>query len=359
MDFETILQRMLDRVPDTFDKREGSVIYDALAPAAYELAVAYADMEKKRKNTFAGTADRDGLIECCAEIGITPHEATYATRKGLFTPSTLEIKIGERFNFDDLNFIVSEKLAAGEYALVCETAGAIGNYGTGRLIPINYINGLETAMLVDVLIYGEEEESTEDLRQRYFDTLPTFTIDGNLAQYRKWCKNYPGVGKFKLFPLWNGKNTVKVSILSADNTAASDTLISDMQEYLDPPKEVINDDVAAANYPQGRGLGNGQAPIGAVVTVTTATEKPINLNAALILKEGYTKPIGLEEGLKAYFDGVNYSRDFVSYIAIGAIFQTNDTIDSVVQLTMNGGQADIPLATEEIAALGTLDWTVV
>lgn len=41
MTFESILSAMLQRVPDTVDKREGSVIYDALSPAAAELAKAY------------------------------------------------------------------------------------------------------------------------------------------------------------------------------------------------------------------------------------------------------------------------------------------------------------------------------
>ena len=73
MTFEEIMERLLERVPDTFDKREGSVIWDALAPAAYELSLAYVEMLTLRKNTFAGTADREGLIECCKEIGITPN----------------------------------------------------------------------------------------------------------------------------------------------------------------------------------------------------------------------------------------------------------------------------------------------
>ena len=344
MTFETIMERLLERVPDTFDKREGSVIWDALSPAAYELSLAYADMEVKRRNTFAGTADREGLIECCKEIGITPNPATYAVRQAIFTPLDLEVAIGERFNFEDLNFMVSEKISAGVYALTCETLGTAGNYGTGTLIPVNYVKGLQTANLTDtVLIYGEEEEETEVLRQRYFDTLPTFTIDGNIAQYEKWCKNFPGIGKFKIFPTWNGKNTVKVSILSAENTLASKTLIDDFQEYLDPNSE---------------GLGNGQAPIGAVVTVTTAAEKKINISAQLILKTGYTEPLGLEDELQAYFNSVSYSRNFISYIAVGAIFQNNDSIDSVVGLNINGGQVDIPLGEEEIAVKGALEWTV-
>ena len=344
MTFEEIMERLLERVPDTFDKREGSVIWDALSPAAYELSLAYADMEAKRRNTFAGTADREGLIECCKEIGITPNPATYAVRQAIFTPLDLEVAIGERFNFEDLNFMVTEKISAGVYALTCETLGTAGNYGTGTLIPVNYMKGLQTANLTDtVLIYGEEEEETEVLRQRYFDTLPTFTIDGNIAQYEKWCKNFPGIGKFKIFPTWNGKNTVKVSILSAENTLASKTLIDDFQEYLDPGRT---------------GLGNGQAPIGAVVTVTTAAEKKINVSAQLILKSGYEEPLGLEDELQAYFNSVSYSRNFISYIAVGAIFQNNDSIDSVVGLSINGGQVDVPLGDEEIAVKGALEWTV-
>ena len=36
--FSQILADMLARVPNDLDKREGSIIYDALAPAAVELA---------------------------------------------------------------------------------------------------------------------------------------------------------------------------------------------------------------------------------------------------------------------------------------------------------------------------------
>ena len=36
--YEEILQTMLDKVPGDVDKREGSIIYDALAPCAFFLA---------------------------------------------------------------------------------------------------------------------------------------------------------------------------------------------------------------------------------------------------------------------------------------------------------------------------------
>ena len=40
-DFDMLMERMLENVSDELDKREGSVIYDAIAPAALELANMY------------------------------------------------------------------------------------------------------------------------------------------------------------------------------------------------------------------------------------------------------------------------------------------------------------------------------
>ena len=43
MTFENIMDRCLSRVAASIDKREGSVVYDAIAPAAAELAIMYID----------------------------------------------------------------------------------------------------------------------------------------------------------------------------------------------------------------------------------------------------------------------------------------------------------------------------
>lgn len=342
---EEILKRMLERVPNKFDKREGSVIYDALAPVAYEFEQVLADYEEKLKNTFAGTADRTSLIQRCAEIGITPCEATHAIRRMETTPTTLDVAIGERFSFDNLNFIVVEKVQDGLYNIKCETAGSKGNFGTGMLIPINYIDGLETARLIDdVAIYGEDEEETEALRQRYFKTLPTMTLDGNIAQYSKWCREFAGVGEFKIFPCWDGVNTVKVSILSSENTVASQELIDSLQEFLDPNKE---------------GLGMGKAPIGATVTVSTAIAKPIDVACKVTLLTGYTAPYKLEEAIVEYLKSINYKRNFVSNVAIAALVQNCEGVDTVYDVVINGSNENIPLGEEEVASLNELNVEVV
>lgn len=351
-DFDTVMQRMLDNVSNDVDKREGSVIWDALAPCARELVNMSLEIERQMKNTFAGTAEREWLIKRCQEIGVTPYPATYAVRRAKFTPANLEIAIGERFSYEDVNFAITEKIAAGEYYLQCESLGEIGNNGSGLLVPINYVQGLETATLLpDVSIYGEEEEDTEALRQRYFDTLPSMTLDGNIAQYSKWCRTYAGIGNFKIFPEWDGKNTVKVSILSSENTVASQLLIDSFQEYLDPK--------AKADDEHGEGLGMGKAPIGAVVTVSTATEVTIDVHALIAFRSGFTAPIGLEDELRDYINSLNYVKNIVSYVGISAIIQNNYSVDVALEITVNGDKENVNLGEETIAKLGKFTYEVV
>lgn len=80
--YEDILQRMLDRVPNNMDKREGSIIYDALAPAAIELQLMYIELDVIMNESFADTASREYLIKRASERGITPEPATNAILKG-------------------------------------------------------------------------------------------------------------------------------------------------------------------------------------------------------------------------------------------------------------------------------------
>ena len=59
--YETLMERKLDMVDDRRDKRQGSLIYDALAPNAAETAVFYAELELLQDRTFADTAGGEAL----------------------------------------------------------------------------------------------------------------------------------------------------------------------------------------------------------------------------------------------------------------------------------------------------------
>ncbi|MGI6318485.1 MAG: hypothetical protein ACOX1J_07175 [Dethiobacteria bacterium] len=81
MTFENILNDMLARVPNDVDKRPGSIIYDALAPAAYKLAEAYFMLQNYVDLFFADTAVGEFLSRRTAELGIVRRPATKAIRK--------------------------------------------------------------------------------------------------------------------------------------------------------------------------------------------------------------------------------------------------------------------------------------
>lgn len=269
MTFDSILQQMLNRVPNTLDKREGSIIYNALAPAAVELQNMYIQLDWMLNQVFADTAEREFLIKHCAERGITPEPATKAILQGEFN---IDIPIGARFSLDELNYIALEKISVGVFKMECETPGVIGNQYLGKMIPIEYIDGLTSAELTAVLIPGEDEESTESLRSRYFESLTSQAFGGNVADYKRKVRLIDGVGDVKVIPAWDGGGTVKLIVIDSNYNVPSQALIDSVQEQIDP--------VA--------GEGLGIAPIGHVVTVAAVEQTEIDIGMTLTYQTGYT-----------------------------------------------------------------------
>lgn len=352
--YEVILQRMLDRVtlnyPDV-DTREGSIVFNALAPAAMELAIMYTELDNILCESFVTTASREYLLMACSQMGmdISNFEATASVHKGAFN---IEVPIGSVWNYGLYNYEVTEYLGvennAYTYQLQCDTFGTEPNLITGDLIPIE--QGFEnvTGVILSCLIEGKAETSDDDIRNAYFEYVNASISDGNVGQYKNWCNTYDGVGNSKIFPLWNGANTVKVSILSADNHVASEELIDEFQEYLDPLDENGNP----------TGMGNGVAPIGAFVTVTTATELPINVSATIKLKDGYNDTTLIDDALKEYLSEIAYDKSVVAYMSLGAKILDVDGVEFASELLINGGTENIFLGDEEIPVLGTTTWTV-
>lgn len=254
MTYESILKNVMERVGSNVDKRQGSVIYDAVAPACAELAEAYVKMENILDNSFADTACREYLVLRAKERGIEPYRATRAVARGVFDG---EVPIGSRFSISSVNFVVTEKICDYEYKMECETEGTEGNKYFGTLIPINYINGIGSAVLSEILIPGRDEEDTEEFRQRYFDNLYGDAFGGNKADYRKWVKAIDGVGQVKVKRATNSENNVNVYIWGADDKSPSQELIESVKEQLDPS--------------ESSGYGEGIAPIGHSVVVSGAT----------------------------------------------------------------------------------------
>ena len=70
--YERIMSRVLANVPSNVDKRQGSVIYDAVAPVCSEIAQIYVALDNCLNESFADTAQRDYLVLRAKEIGLEP-----------------------------------------------------------------------------------------------------------------------------------------------------------------------------------------------------------------------------------------------------------------------------------------------
>lgn len=94
--YESIMDRMLNRISADIDTREGSVIYNALAPAAAELVKSYIWLDTVLELVFSDTAQGEFLDRRATEAGIERTAATKAVRAAEFTEG-ITIPVGARF----------------------------------------------------------------------------------------------------------------------------------------------------------------------------------------------------------------------------------------------------------------------
>ena len=389
--YDEILGRMLARVPDKFDKREGSVIFDALSPAAVELQNCYIELNRVIAESYADSASRGYLILRCKERGIVPYEATNAILKGVFTPADINVT-GKRFNIGAVNYVVTEKITDGEYKVQCESPGIVGNQYLGAMIPIEYIEGLETAEVTEVLIPGEDDEDTEALRERYFGSFKIGSFGGNKADYIEKISAIAGVGGVKITRVWNadikpaelvpsesvlawfesasgtlsedvrtwlaaiisaaksGKLTaggcVLATILNSEFNPASAALIERVKETLDPSDSA--------------GEGMGVIPIGHVVTVQSAEAIEVDVSANITFDEGYgwdNLQNAIDSAVSEYLLELRKSWQNASslIVRISQIETRILGIKGVVDISdaaLNGSPANLTLGAYEVPVFG-------
>lgn len=348
MTFETILEELLSAVPNTVDKREGSIIYDALSPAAAMLAQCYRELDMVLDESFADTCSLEYLIKRCKERGVPIQGATPAVIEGIFTPITVKIPDGSRFNCNDLNYVVTEQLGDGRYKLECESAGRTGNQYSGFLLPIQYISGLQTAEIAGVLIPGEDGDDTETLRERYFDSLSSLAYGGNIADYKSKVKLLPGVGGVKVQRAPFGGGTVLVTITDSDYNVPTSLLLDAVQTELDPV--------------QNHGEGVGIAPIGHTVTVQGVTPFPVTVETNLTFVTGYdydTSRGTLEQAVKQYFSNLSaqWEDELTLVVRISQIENQLLNLSCVLDIsdtTLNGSPKNIELDRNAIPVLERL-----
>lgn len=356
--YEYLMGLALSFVPDDRDKRQGSVIYDALAPFCQVLAAGAIQLRQFYTQTYAVTATGEDLDNRVAEQGITRFAATYAVRKISVADeegNPVALPLGARFstvsNTNPVNYTVTAQYVEngitvpGSYEATCEELGVVGNEYSGNLINITFIQGLASATMTSTLVPARDQETDEELRERYFDTLNQKAFGGNIADYRAKVMELAGVGAVQIYPVWNGGGTVKLSIVDPTYGPCSPEFIAFVQKEIDPE-----------NAQGEQGTGIGIAPIGHKVTVVTPDEVTINVTANIVLGTNYTLgqvETPIKEAVASYIQSLRqswadatdlneYSCDvFVSRVS--ATIVNVPGVSNVTRVTLNGVAQDIEL----------------
>jgi len=339
--FEDFMREMLDNIPDNLknqvDTREGSIIYTALAPVAMQLVEQQFYADNIQDATMPDTARGDDLTRRCAEHGINRYAATNSIRKGTFNDENgnpMDVPIGAKFGADGITYIVISKISSGTYRLQCQQTGIIGNSYFGALLPIDNIAGLGTATLSEVLTAGEEQESDDELRTRFYKEINEQPFGGNIADYEQQIFKISGVGAVKIFPTPNDEGgKVQCVIVAPENQPASESLIQTVQDVVDP---------------EPHGQGYGLAPIGHYVTISTVTEFPVNVSVSLALKTGVEISgiqVSVEAAVQKYLASLAFQDSIVRTARVEAAILSVNGVADVSNTLLNGNAGNITLSS--------------
>lgn len=343
---ETIEAAILEKITE-FDTREGSFARSLVAPAAYELWKYYTALEGVPDMIFVDENSGSYIDKKAADYGITRKPGSRATAAVSFTGTAGTIlPAGKVFLTEDgLEYLLDEQATlsadgSGSGTLTAAAAGARYNVSAGEVkLQQSPASGL-TAFSVGAASGGVDPETDAQLVERYYDYLRKPATSGNAYQYEQWAKSVTGVGKARVFPLWNGAGTVKVVICSELSGVAPAETVSACAAYIESVR-----------------------PIGASVTVVSATALSLTVSAKVSV-DATTSLAAVkarfEKDLAAYLKSIAFEKSEVVYARVGFLLLDIDGVTDYSDLLLNSkaqnvavGSTQIPIASEVTLSAAT------
>ncbi len=343
---QAIKERILSGLTSNIDRTEGSFVYDAVSPTAIELAKAHLRLDQVLKLVFADTAlEVDGgsafLEKRANEFGVYRKDGTKASATVDFEGSVgsdipkgtiVQTPSGLRYFT-----IESVTIAAGTVSVPIEAEKIGRKYNVPAEVitqlPVQVV-GVNSVSNPEAVTNGTDMESYQELLARFLNEKRLPATSGNIYHYKKWAQEVDGVGDVRVFPLWGGAGTVKVVIINANREPADQLLESKVYQHIEENR-----------------------PIGADVTVVSASGVPLNINVTLKLAGNYTLPevtAAIEAKIINYLrKEIAFKQNTVSYAYIGSLIIGTAGVLDYTTFTLNGGNANIPLADDQVAYLNT------
>lgn len=342
---DEIQKELLENISDSYEKRKGYFLWDILKAIAIGMKSLLNLLYESNKRLNVENLHEKELEDFIYQrTGIERKKATFA--KGILTvKGNGMVMKGDLFETSGLiryEAIETIKIIeSGKVKIQAVNAGSSGNIIAGMVtkIPIT-IQGISSCVNEEAIKEGYEEESDEDLLNRYYEKLRKPITSGNIYHYLQWAKEVAGVGAAKVIPLWKGNNTVRILIINQKRQPASLELVKTVQDYIDPGS---------------RGTGEGTAPIGAFCTVDSAVKKEVIVSVKIFLKNDYTVEIikeNIERSLVEYFAEIAFEQNYASFAKIGSIILDCEGVLDYENLKLNGLAQNMTCEDIEVMVLG-------
>ncbi|RMC39555.1 hypothetical protein F5ESL0236_04680 [Lactobacillus sp. ESL0236] len=363
-DFDYWLNLMLDSVPDDIDQREGSIVYDALAPAAMVMAQQSLDRANIIKQTYIKTAQGQFLDYRAAEHGTARYAATQTEVKAKFLDSDgnpiNNVQIGDKFaSIGETPIFYTVQKVNDDFTaeMTADEPGTRANSYIGQVMPVTSNDSLNWAEITEIVAPARDEETDDHLRDRLLRSDDWIAYGGNVTDYLAMLSKIKEVGAGQVYPVWNGAGTVKLVIVDNNLMPASADLVKKVKNIIDPA--------------DSEGNGYGIAPIDHQVTVVAPTPFTVNISATINIDGNHGVDIvkaNIKTAIEAYFKllrqtwnradptiGRGYAQTIYRSKVLSQIMMTEGVVNASVP-KLNNADNDIVLTfnnqTSQLPVLG-------
>ena len=340
-----ILDQMLAAMPEQYQKTVGFPTYDLLAAASIPMEGFAEDLLETAARLDPANLtgeELDSYIK--SRSGLVRNPPTYASGV-LQVTGNGTVQEGDLFeSAGGIQFAATATVditGSGEVPIRCTQPGEVGNLPAGSvtMMPVQ-IAGIVSVSNSDTLTGGYDAETDQAYYDRYLLRLQTPPTSGNQYHYRLWALEVTGVGGVQIYSLGHGDNTVDVVLIDVDGQPADEELIGRVQAHIDPGS---------------KGLGEGEAPIGAYCYVSGAEPKELDISMTVQTLPGAEQEAvtaAVKAAVAAYLKGIAFAQDYVSYARINAAVLEADGVQDVSGLTVNGATANVAIGERQVAVLG-------
>lgn len=360
VDDDIIHARMLEALPNDIDKTEGGFAHDFTRPAALEKAEMMIAVNDAVQVFFPAWSYGGYLDKLAGSVGLSRKAAQPAETyleitgtEGTIIPAGFIFATPKSGDIASIEFAVVESAtisAEGRATVLvrCTETGLIGNVPENSIALMSSpMKGVTTIRNPAAATGGIETEDDESLRARIEEREKNneASFVGNDSDYKRWAKEVDGVGSVVVVPEWMGKGsgTVKLIVMDANGMPANDTILKAVYDHIISPD---NRDYRLA-------------PIGAILTVTTAEAVGLTFSATILLEEDAVIDDVVKAyrtNLLAYFEEAK-AESCIRYTRVCSVLSETKGVLDYSNMLLNGATANIAITADDYPTIAAVALT--